>query len=116
MLAPRLLLDARHRARRQRGHLAVPRHTALAANALEDGGHGPRTKRTYGSALRLWARFCILFGLTSSLLLYTGIMSDMIMVSYISFMCQSSHSNDDTYAYGSICTYLTAIANLHARQ
>jgi len=37
------------------------------------------------------------------------------MVSYISFMCQSSHSGGDTYAYGSICTYLTAIANLHAQ-
>jgi hypothetical protein len=37
----------------------------------------------------------------------------MIVVSYISFICQSAQPNGDTYAWGTIGTYLSAVASHH---
>jgi len=63
----------------------------------------------------MWARFCILFGLTSSLLAVVGLYSDAVLITYVSFLLHARKTKGDPYAWGTISEYLTAIRDWHIK-
>ena len=63
----------------------------------------------------MWARFCIMYGLASSLICAVGSSSDSVMLTFISFMLHARQSNGKPYAFSSLGQYLTAIHDWHIK-
>ena len=63
----------------------------------------------------MWGRFCIYFGVASSLLATVGLYSDALLITYISFILQSSKTNGEPYKYSSINVYLCAVRDWHIK-
>ena len=63
----------------------------------------------------MWGRFCIYFGLASSLLATVGLYSDALLVTYVSFILQAAKTTGEPYAYSSINVYLCAVRDWHIK-
>ena len=63
----------------------------------------------------MWFRFCLLFGMATTLLTVLNGYSDGVVASFISFMLHARKTTGEAYAWVSIRQYLTGVRNWHEK-